>query len=84
LQAISNWLICEIIRSDFFRRELIVNLPSCLRPVGALFLAVSLTSACSRPANDGAATEEPSAQVAVVSPRPDIYAEVPLVSDISA
>jgi hypothetical protein len=49
-----------------------------------LFLAVSVTSACSRPANDGAATEEPSAQVAVVSPRPDIYAEVPLVSDLSA
>lgn len=56
---------------------------TCLRLTGAALLSVVLLSGCSRPAPEVAEPEAPAGPPAEVSPRPDIYAEVPLVSDLS-
>ena len=56
---------------------------TCLRLTGAALLSVLLLSGCSRPDSEVAITEATSGPPAEVLPRPDIYAEVALVSDLS-
>ncbi|MEQ9562281.1 MAG: hypothetical protein RLN69_07160, partial [Woeseiaceae bacterium] len=63
-----------------------MNVLSRLRLFGVISISMLLASACSGPANDEViieqAPEAPEAP-AEVAPRPDIYAEVALVSDLS-
>ena len=56
---------------------------TCLRLTGAALLSALLASGCSRPDSEVAVTEGTSDPPAEVLPRPDIYAEVDLVSDLS-
>lgn len=60
-----------------------MNAISNLRLLGAAFLTVFLLSACDRPEPDAPAAETAPEIKAEVSPRPDIYAEVALLSDLS-
>jgi hypothetical protein len=60
-----------------------VNLKTCRRLTGAAVLSVLLFGGCSRPAPEVAATDVATGPPAEVAPRPGIYAEVDLVSDLS-
>lgn len=60
-----------------------MKLKTCLRLTGAALLSVLLMSGCSRPDSEKSVTEITSGAPAEVAPRPDIYAEVALVSDLS-
>lgn len=64
-------------------REPLVKLKTCLRLTGAALLGVLLLVGCGRPEPEVAVTDVPSGPPAEVQPRPDIYAEVALVSDLS-
>lgn len=56
---------------------------TCLRLTGAVLLSILFMSGCSRPDSEVTKTEATSGPPAEVLPRPDIYAEVALVSDLS-
>ena len=60
-----------------------MNVLSRLRLFGVISISMLLASACSRPANDEVTIEQAPEAPAEVAPRPDIYAEVALVSDLS-
>ncbi len=56
---------------------------TCLRLTGAALFCVLLVGGCGRPDSEVTVTEVASGPPAEVLPRPDIYAEVALVSDLS-
>ncbi|HSD68226.1 MAG TPA: Zn-dependent hydrolase [Woeseiaceae bacterium] len=60
-----------------------MKLKTCLRLTGAALLGVLLLLGCGRPEPEVAITDVASGPPAEVQPRPDIYAEVALVSDLS-
>ncbi len=60
-----------------------MKLQTCRRLTGAALLSILLVGGCGRPDSEVAITEVRSDPPAEVLPRPDIYAEVPLVSDLS-
>jgi hypothetical protein len=62
---------------------ILVKIPTCLRLTGVILFGLGLLSACDRPAPEEAPVEAVSGPPAEVMPRPDIYAEVALVSDLS-
>ena len=60
-----------------------MKLQTCLRLTGVALLSLILTSGCGRSDPDRAAAPAVGAPAAEVPPRPDIYAEVALVADLS-
>ncbi|MCI0517148.1 MAG: hypothetical protein L0Y45_04865, partial [Woeseiaceae bacterium] len=60
-----------------------MNLKTCLRLTGAALLGVLLLAGCGQSGPEVAVTDVASGPPAEVQPRPDIYAEVALVSDLS-